>query len=162
MKLLPIYLILMAPITIIAQNGVAYTTKKMFSRETKITVEIKAHPERIWEVLTNAPGYTQWNSTVLSMQGTIEEGKKIKLVSYLAPERTFSLKIKKLIPPSTLIWGDALGKRTFTLSKQGAFTKVTMHEKIGSLFYPLFANKIPDFDESFETFMKDLKTESEK
>ena len=36
-----------------------------------------------------------------------------------------------------------------------------MHEKIGGFMFPLFANKIPSFDESFEAFIADLKNKAE-
>ena len=36
-----------------------------------------------------------------------------------------------------------------------------MTEKIGGLIFPLFANKIPSFDKTFEQFTADLKKEAE-
>lgn len=37
-----------------------------------------------------------------------------------------------------------------------------MTEKISGLLFPLFAKLIPPFDEPFEKFADDLKTEAEK
>ena len=61
-----------------------------------------------------------------------------------------------------MVWGDAMGQRTYTLQADGGTTIFTMTEKIGGLMFPLFANKIPSFDETFETFAKDLKKAAEQ
>jgi len=109
----------------------------------------------VWEVLTTAENYPTWNSTVVSVEGNIEEGEKIKLKSTLDTSRTFKLKVIEVSPYTTLIWGDAMGKRTFELIQTDAGVLFTMTEKIGSFMFPLFANKIPSFDESFEQFATD-------
>jgi hypothetical protein len=36
-----------------------------------------------------------------------------------------------------------------------------MTEKIGGFMFPLFASKIPSFDQSFEKFTADLKAKAE-
>ncbi len=145
-----------------AQNGVASTTKKTFSRSTSVKIEIKADPEIIWALLTNGSDYSRWNSTIVSLTGDLTKGSKIELKSTLDLERTFKLKVKEMIPPLKMIWGDAMGKRTYTLiPKTQGFTIFSMNEKIGGLMFPLFANKIPSFDKSFEQFAADLKKEAE-
>jgi hypothetical protein len=45
--------------------------------------------------------------------------------------------------------------------KKGTASIFTMTEKIGGVMFPLFANKIPPFDQSFEQFTADLKKEAE-
>ena len=76
-------------------------------------------------------------------------------------KRTFKLKIKEFEPNKIMVWGDAMGKRTYRLQKEGNRTLFTMTEKIGGIMFPLFANKIPPFDNSFEQFTADLKKEAE-
>lgn len=143
------------------QNGKAVTVKKTFSRSTTISQKIDADASIIWALLTNASDYARWNSTIVSIDGKIQKGEKIKLKSTLDPSRTFKLKVKEMISDQKLVWGDAMGERTYTLEKSTDGTLFTMTEKIGGLFFPLFANKIPSFDESFEQFAGDLKKESE-
>ena len=56
-----------------------------------------------------------------------------------------------------------MGTRIYTLtpnSENG--TRFTMSEKIGGPIFPLFAKMIPPFDEAFEQFVADLKSEAEK
>lgn len=151
----------MTNLSAIAQNGKAITIKKTFNRATTISQVIDAPVGTIWALLVNSTDYPRWNSTVISIEGTIEKGEKIKLISTLDSSRTFKLKVKDIEPNQKLVWGDAMGERTFTLQKDGEKTLFTMHEKIGGLMFPLFANKIPSFDASFEQFVIDIKEEAE-
>ena len=154
-------LLLMSTFTTMAQNGTATTEKKTFSRTTTITQTINAEPAVVWSLLTNAKEYPSWNSTVISIEGEIQNGEKIKLKSTLDPSRTFKLKVKEFIPEQTLVWGDAMGKREYRLEKTAEGTKFTMTEKIGGFMFPLFASKIPSFDKSFEDATADLKKAAE-
>lgn len=145
-----------------AQNGRAVTTKKTFSRETTVSIEINADNAVVWALLNNASDFARWNSTIISVEGEIAQGETIKLKSTLDPKRTFKLKVKEVIPEQKLAWGDAMGTRVYTLKSQGE-NKVIFHmnEKIGGFMFPLFASKIPSFDDSFERFAADLKKEAE-
>jgi len=147
----------------LVSNGIARTLKKTFSRETGISLDIQANPKTIWELLTNAPNYPNWNTTIVSINGNISKGGKIQLISKLDPKRVFKLSILDFEPEKLLSWGDALGKRVFTLlpNSKGS-VNFTMIEKIGGPLFPLFAKMIPSFDASFEQFSKDLKLEAEK
>lgn len=144
-----------------AQNGKATTEKKTFSRRTSISQTIQSDPAIIWALLTNAADYSRWNSTILSIEGEINPGERIKLKSTLDSNRTFNLKVKTFLPERKLVCGDAMGERTYTLELVGDSTLFTMTEKIGGPIFPLFANKIPSFDASFEQFTADLKKEAE-
>lgn len=139
----------------------ATTIKKLFSRETSICAHIHASAEAIWRLLTNAEGFEKWNSTVIRFSDDIALGKKIKLRSTLAPERTFTLKVKAFEPNTRLQWGDAMGNRFYTLTPNKNGTTFYMREKIGGPLFLLFAKMIPPFDESFERFTQDLKIVAE-
>lgn len=152
----------MTSLSAAAQNGQAQTTQKTFSRETVVSTLIAADAAIIWSLLTQVEAYSRWNSTIVSVEGTAAVGEKIRLKSTLDPSRTFKLKIKEMVPAQRMSWGDAMGTRTYTLEPQGdGQVRFTMQEKIGGLMFPLFANKIPSFDESFEQFAADLKKEAE-
>ncbi|MDH4474309.1 MAG: SRPBCC domain-containing protein [Fluviicola sp.] len=144
------------------QLNKATTVRKTFSRTTSISTEIVSDPGIIWALLTNASDFSRWNSTITSLEGKIELGKKIQLRSILDAKRVFKLSIKEMVPENRLTWGDAMGKRTFTLVSIGnGLIRFTMIEKIGGPLFPLFAGMIPSFDASFEQFAADLKKESE-
>src|SRR5882762_4137029 len=147
----------------IAPNGKAITIRTTFSRETSIRVDIKSDPAIIWALLTHASDYPRWNPAVISIEGNIAPGEKIKLKSILDPKRTFKLKVKEFEPEKKLAWGDGQGNRVYTIAKQGnGAILFTMTEKIGGFMFPMYANMIPSFDQSFEQFASDLKKESEK
>jgi len=145
-----------------AQNNKATTIRKTFSRTTSVSINIQADPSIIWALLTNAADYKRWNSTIVSIEGEIAPGEKIRLKSTLDPKRTFKLKVKKMEAEKSLVWGDAMGKRTYTLISNGnGDVNFSMVEKIGGPIFPLFASKIPSFDASFDQFAADLKKEAE-
>jgi uncharacterized protein YndB with AHSA1/START domain len=140
----------------------ATTTRRFFSRETEVAVDINADADVIWSLLTNARDYPSWNSTVVSIEGEITAGKTIRLKSTLDPKRTFKLSVKQFQPPERLVWGDAMGTRTYLITKKGPGSiTFSMHEKIGGPLFPLFARMIPSFDESFDRFAADLKKKAE-
>ena len=61
----------------------ATTIKKTFSRETTVSINIEADASIVWTLLTNAADFPRWNSTIVSMEGQIKLGEKIKLKSTL-------------------------------------------------------------------------------
>ena len=145
-----------------ASNGKAVTTKKIFSRETTVSIDIQADRSIIWALLTNANDFPRWNSTVISIEGIIAQGEKIKLKAKLDPKREFKLKVKEFEADTRLVWGDAMGNRVYTLKDIGTnLTNFTMTEKIGGPLFPLFGKMIPPFDETFEQYAIDLKNEAE-
>ncbi|HEY3804030.1 MAG TPA: SRPBCC domain-containing protein [Kofleriaceae bacterium] len=140
----------------------AQTTRRFFSRETEVAVDIDADADAVWRLLTTASDYPSWNSTVVSIDGEIARGQTIRLRSTLDPKRTFKLRVKQFDAPEQLAWGDAMGTRTYRITKTGAGgVTFTMHEKIGGPLFPLFARMIPAFDESFDRFAADLKKKAE-
>ncbi len=144
-----------------AQNGKANTVKKTFSRQTAISIDIQADPAIVWALLTNASDFSRWNSTIVSLEGEIRLGEKIKLVSTLDESRTFKIKVKEMISEERMIWGDGKGNRLFQLTPIENGVRFTMDEKMGGLMFPMYAKFIPPFDENFEQFAKDLKKEAE-
>jgi uncharacterized protein YndB with AHSA1/START domain len=144
------------------QSSRANTIRKVFSRETSVSVDINAGSSIIWSLLTNASGYPGWSNTVVSIEGNIAPGETIKLKSTLDPKRTFKLRVMEFQPETRLAWGDAMGKRIFTLNdnKNGS-VRFSMTEKIGGPLFPLFSKMIPSFDKPFDQFASDLKTKAE-
>lgn len=142
-------------------EGKAVTIKTMFSRETAVSTKIEADVSIIWALLTNAADFARWNSTIISLVGNIQVGEMLQLKSTLDKNRTFKLQVKEVVTEKRLIWGDSQGSRVFSLTPSGDGVVFSMTEKIGGLFFPLFARFIPSFDESFEQFVADLKQEAE-
>jgi hypothetical protein len=146
-----------------APTGKAVTEKTTFSRQTSVSIIIKADANTVWELLTRAQDYPRWNPTIIKLEGMIALNEAIRLTSTIDPKRSFRLKVKVMEPASRMVWGDGKGNRTFTLQPgTGGEILFSMTEKIGGFMFPLYAKYIPPFDASFEQFALALKTEAEK
>lgn len=144
-------------------NQTASTTKKLFSQETSVSIDINADAATIWNLLTNANDFARWNSTIVYVKGNIKLGGKIELKAKIDEKRTFKLKVKEFTPEKHMRWGDAMGNRDFYLEPNGnGLTTFRMVEKIGGPIFPLFAKMLPSFDEAFDQYAADLKAEAEK
>ncbi|MGI9529536.1 MAG: SRPBCC family protein [Acidimicrobiia bacterium] len=132
-----------------------------------VTRTIEAPADRLWALLTNASGYTDWNPTIVSLDGAIEDGSTIALVSTLNPNRTFKLKVSDVNAPRSMVWSDGMplglfkGVRTFTLDEEDGVTTFGMEEIHSGLLEPLISKSIPDMTESFEEFADGLKAAAE-
>jgi uncharacterized protein YndB with AHSA1/START domain len=163
MRIYALTLLLMATLNSGLLLGQASTERKTFSRETQVSIDIQAPAEQIWALLTNAAAYPSWNSTVVSIDGQIQLGEKIRLKSTLDEKRTFKLKVKEFVPHTRMVWGDGKGERVYTLSPNASGgIRFEMREKIGGFMFPMYAKYIPSFDDSFTQFARDLKQAAEK
>jgi hypothetical protein len=129
---------------------------------------ITADPAEIWAVLTDAPGYAQWNSGVRSVQGQIAPGQRIKVVSEANPGRTFPVKVTEFEPGRRMTWSGGMplglfkGVRTFTLAPDGeGATEFTVREEYTGPLLPLIWRTIPDLGPSFRQFATGLKERAE-
>ena len=129
---------------------------------------IQAPPERIWGLLTDASGYTDWNPAVLGIDGNIAEGERIRLKSIVNPERTFKLNVSDVRENRSMVWWDGMplglfkGVRTFELTpNDDGTTKFSMEEVYSGLMAPMITKSIPDMTDSFEQFADGLKAAAE-
>ena len=147
-------------------NGRANKTKTAFRMEYSAGINIKAKPDRVWALMTNATDFPRWNSTVKSIDGRIALGQTIKLIATIDPTRTFNLKVIEFIPEKRMVWSDGnamfKGVRTYTLTpKADDSTDFTMAEVYTGLMLPMIAGSLPDFGPTFEQYVSDLKREAE-
>ncbi len=148
-------------------DGKATRTQSLFRMQVAVQISIKAQPDKIWALLTNAQDFPRWNSTVQSIEGTISLGQTIKLKATIAPQRTFTLKVTRLEPHTVMIWQDGSlpffrGIRHYTLMpKNDGTTNFSMAETFSGLMLPMIAGSLPDFRQSFEQYAADLKRAAE-
>jgi uncharacterized protein YndB with AHSA1/START domain len=64
------------------------------ANEYSVALSIGAPALRVWDLIVDAAGYKRWNTSVVSIDGPIELGRSIKLVSAVNPSRTFVLKVR--------------------------------------------------------------------
>lgn len=79
-------------------DGRATKQRSTFRMECGVAVNVAAKPEKIWALLTDAPAFPKWNSTVTSIDGRIALGEKIRLRVPLAPKRVFKLEVSAFEP----------------------------------------------------------------
>lgn len=137
---------------------------------TKYTVTrtINADPQVIWDLLTDAGAYPQWNPAVLGIEGSIEDRARIKLTSIVNPDRQFKLNVTDMRPPNHMVWWDGMplglfkGVRTFDVTPQGdGSTEFKMEEVYSGLMAPMITKSIPDQTDAFNQFADGLKEAAE-
>ena len=137
-------------------------------RHYEASATIAAAPEAIWAILTDAPAYSEWDSGVRSVEGTIAPGAKLKLTSEANPGRAFALAVTEFEPPRSMTWSGGMplglfkGVRTFALvPEDGGATRFTMREEYSGPMLPLIWRSMPDLQPSFDQFAAGLKARAE-
>jgi hypothetical protein len=131
------------------------------------TATIEAGPEAIWAILVDAPGYAEWDSGVVRVEGHIAFGEKIKVVSEASPGRTFPVKVTELTPHQHMTWTGGMplglfkGVRTFTLTPEDGTTRFVVREEYTGPLLPLIWRSMPDLGPSFDKFASGLKAKAE-
>lgn len=144
----------------------AFKSQTTFRQSCGVRCDVRASVDTIWAILTDAPNYTRWNSTVTSLEGSIREGEQLKLRVKLDPKRTFTPKVTKLAAHE-MVWSDGFapmfrGVRTFRLiPTDNGVTEFVMEEVFTGAMLPMIRKSLPDFGPAFEAFATDLKRAAE-
>jgi hypothetical protein len=132
------------------------------------TKTIRARPAVVWALLTDAPGYASWNTTVDKVDGTIALGEKVTVHAKISPGRAFPATVAELVPEKRMVWrggmplGLFVGERTFTLTpRDGGGVEFAMREEFRGLMAPLITRSIPDLQPAFEEFAEALRRRAE-
>ena len=140
---------------------------RAFSLACAVRVNIRAGAAIIWGVLTDAQGYSRWNSTISGIEGQIREGERLRL-HVPGTDRTFTPCVSDVVPNGRMTWTGGFaplfkGVRTFLLTpRDSSSTDFTMEERFTGLILPLVKGSLPDFRPIFERFASDLKREAER
>lgn len=138
-----------------------------FSLLCKVVLNVRARPETIWGLLTDAQGFPRWNSTITRLEGDIREGERLRL-HVPGTDRTFTPVVSGLVPCERMSWIGGFaplftGVRVFKLrSRDDGSVDFTLEERFSGLLMPLVRRSLPDFRPVFERFASDLKKEAEQ
>ena len=138
------------------------------TKQYEVTRSIAAPAQRVWDLLTDAPGYKRWNAAVVSIDGPVQAGSTIKLVSAVNPGRTFTLKVTLMAPPHRMVWSGGMpfglftGTRTYLIEPDAAGCRFSMSEVYTGLLSGLIFKSIPDLTDSFKQFADGLRIASER
>jgi hypothetical protein len=137
---------------------------KSFSTSTII----HASPETIWDILTDASNWSNWNTTIIKIEGKIALGEKITVYAKVNPNRAFPLAVTEFVPKELMVWSGGMplglfkGERTYKLSQNpDGSVEFSMQEIFSGPMAPLIAGSIPDLNPSFEEFASALKRRAE-
>jgi hypothetical protein len=134
--------------------------KRTFAMTCRVETEIQAKAENIWNLLTDAKGFSGWNSTVSSIEGNIKDGERI-CIHVPGTNRTFKPKVSGVVVNKFMTWSNGLapifrGSRTFELKEcANGSTKFIMEEQFSGVIFALIKNKLPDFKPIFERYALD-------
>ena len=150
----------------VAEQPLVTQARHAFSLTCRVEVTIKATTPMIWSILTDAPGFSRWNSTVSCIEGEIREGGRLR-IQVPGTDRTFAPTVSGVVPNERMTWTGGFapifkGVRTFTLKARGDSTDFAMEERFSSLMLPLIKGSLPDFGPVFERYASDLKREAER
>jgi len=133
-----------------------------------VRVFIRATPERIWALLTDAAKFTRWNNTVEKVDGKIALGERVTVHPKANPGRAFPVTVAEFEPPRSMVWTGGMplglfkGQRTFTLTPGlNGDVEFSMREEYTGLMAPLICRSIPDLQPAFDEFASDLKRVAE-
>jgi hypothetical protein len=136
-----------------------------FSLACTVEVNIKARAEIVWGLLTDAQGFSRWNSTVTGIEGQIREGERLVL-HVPGTDRTFTPTVSGVVQHERMTWTGGFspifkGVRTFTLtSRSDGSTDFRMEERFSGFMLPLAKGSMPDFGPVFARYASDLKREA--
>lgn len=137
--------------------------------EFRASTIISAAPDRIWAILTDAPGYPSWDPGVERIEGRIAAGEKITAYTKRDPKRPFPARVGEFAPGRRMVWSGGLplglfkGVRTFSLEPAGdGATRFTISEAFSGPLLALFRRGIPDLNPTFEAFAAGLKARAEQ
>lgn len=141
-------------------------------KNLKTQIEIKASPQRVWEVLMDFNNYSQWNSFILKASGDPVVGKTIQVT--IQPKRNqkmeFTPKVLKLDSSSEFRWKGKLGlkgvfdgEHYFKLESLDQNTTLFTHGEVFSgilspIIYPMI---MEDTQKGFIRMNNELKIRSE-
>ena len=138
-----------------------------FSLFCRVEVMVHARAASVWALLTDAPGFPRWNSTVTRIEGEIREGGRLR-VHVPGTSQVFTPRVSDLVPNEHMTWTGGIsplfkGVRTFELrSRPDGATQFTMAERFSGLMIPLVGRAMPDFRPIFARYAEDLRREAER
>jgi uncharacterized protein YndB with AHSA1/START domain len=134
-------------------------------QQYETAVQIDAPLEHVWSVLTDSPGYREWNPEILRVDGAMALDSRIR-VQVKVPGgaiRTLRLRVTHFDPPSRLEWTGGLpfglfvGRRTFVLEPHDGGTRFTMYLSMTGPLAPIILRSLGDRQPDIDTFSAALR-----
>jgi hypothetical protein len=132
-------------------GGQAHATLRQM-HEIRTATEIAARPERVWEVLSDLPGHSEWNPFVRSIEGRLAAGERLRI--WVQPPggrgMRFQPEVLEAVPNRRLRWLGRLlfpgifdGEHYFEIEELGPNRVRFIHgEKFSGILVPLMRRSL--------------------
>jgi hypothetical protein len=132
---------------------------------------IRATPEAVWEILTDASGYERWNPEIIRVDGRIALGQKIKahVLLHGGVVRPVSVRVTNLEPPHRMVWAGGMslglftGRRIFSIvPRDDGTVEFTMRVQLSGPLAPLIAKSLGNRQPEIDALASGLKKWAER
>ena len=136
-----------------------------------ITVSsIRATPETVWKVLTDATGYADWNLEIIGIDGRMALNERITARVKLGSGaiRRVPMRVTAFEAPSRMEWTGGLplglfvGLRTFTLLPRDGVVEFRMYLRMSGPLAPLILKSVGDRQPEIDSFSSALRAHVER
>lgn len=133
-------------------------------------VVINAPPERVWEILTDAAGYAEWNPEIVGLEGRMALDERIVARVRLGDGavRRVPMRVTRFETPTRMEWvgglplGLFVGRRTFTVTPRAGRSEFRLHLEMTGLLSPLISRSVGDRQPEVDSFSAALKKRAEE
>jgi len=134
-------------------------------KEYSTMVVIDAPPERVWQVLTDAGAYQEWNPEIVGVEGQMGLGKRIVARVRLGDGalRRVPMRVSRFEVPSRMEWlgglplGLFVGRRTFTVTPRSGGSEFRLHLEMSGVLSAMISKSVGDRQPEVDSFSAALK-----
>src|SRR5258708_39525784 len=87
-----------------SQHGKATVTRTAFRLAIAVTKSIDAPAATVWNLLTDLPSESRWNSTLTNISGKVALGERVSFQLPEAPGQTFSPTVVAYDEARSMVW----------------------------------------------------------
>jgi len=134
------------------------------------TSTIRAAPETVWEILTDAAGYAEWNPEIVTIEGRMALGERIRARVKVGSGaiRTVPLRVTAFDAPSRMEWTGGLplrlftGRRILTVTPGDGVVEFRMLVQMSGLLAGLMVKAVGNRQTEIDGFSSALKARAEQ
>ncbi len=135
---------------------------------TKSTIQ--AAPETVWEILTNGPGYAEWNPEIVGVEGRMALGERIRAQVKVGRGaiRWMSLRVTAFEAPTRMEWTGGLplglftGRRILTVTPANGGAEFRMLVQMSGPLASMMVKAVGDRQAEIDGFSSALKRRAEQ
>ncbi len=153
-------------------TGIAAALTSSAMYELKTEIEINAPAERVWNILTDADQFSQWNPFIHELKGILSPGEKLEVVLGAPGQSKMTFKPEVLVfdQAKEFRWIGKLfvkglfdGEHIFELQQRGEKTYLIHREEFTGILVPLFKGMLEkETKPGFELMNQALKERAEQ